>query len=211
MEILESFNALLGQGAALIVITGFSAWVGSIWKERIILREKSRYDLRVEQIKSEYSLRTRNLENELQVERNLVQLGQTKLVEKRAAFIDETYRLLVDLHESIYKTIRPDYFGRPRPTMEIAYELALPKFDALVEGYEKNKIYFSKATSGKIADFYVSAAQALDQARVAMRSGEILGRGETPQLQSLFERVNYKMHEARTAVEDEFRQLMHVE
>lgn len=211
MEVLASFNALLGQGTVLFVIGGVSAWVGSIWKDRIILREKSRHDLLVEQIKSEFSLRMQHLENALIVERNLVQLGQTKLVEKRAAFIDETYRLLVDLHESIYKTIRPDYFGRPSPTIEIAYELALPKFDALVEGYEKNKIYFSKATSGKIADFYVTAAQALDQARVAMHSEEMLGRGETPQLQSLFERVNYKMHEARKAVEDEFRQLMHVE
>lgn len=208
----EIFNSLIGQvGGAAIVITGLSAWLGSIWKDRISLREKATFEVLIEKLKSEHSRQTQNLESALQTERHLVQLGHANLIEKRAVFIDESYKLLVDLHEAIYETIRPDYFGRQRPSITQAYESALPKFDAFVEVYEKNKIYFSKATSERISDFYVSAAQTLDQARVAMRSGEALGHGETPHLQKLFEKVNYEMHKTRTAVEQEFRQLMHVQ
>ncbi len=208
----EFFNSLLAQiGGAAVIIAGLSAWLGSIWKERIISREKASTEIFIEKLKTEHSHQTQNLEHALQTERHLVQLAHTKLIEKRAMFIDESYKLLVDLHEAIYDTIRPDYFGRPRPSIQEAYTSALPKFDAFVEGYEKSKIYFSRATSEKISTFYVAAAQTLDQARVAMHSGESLGHGETPNLQKLFEKVNYEMHEARKTVEQEFRQLMHVQ
>lgn len=207
----EMIIALVDQvGGATVVVAGFSVWLGSVWKDRISLREKAAFEVLIEKLKSEHSRQTQRLESALQAERHLVQLGYANLIEKRAAFIDESYKLLVDLHEAVYETIRPDYFGRQRPSITQAYESALPKFDAFVEAYEKNKIYFSHATSKRISDFYVSAAQTLDQARVAMRSGEALGRGETPHLQKLFEKVNYEMYEARTAVEQEFRQLMHV-
>jgi len=207
----EIFNSLPGQiGGAAAIIASLSAWLGSFWRDRISSRERTRTETFIEKLKAEHSRQTQSLEHELQIERHAVQLGRAKLIEKRAMFIDESYKLLVDLHEAIYDTIRPDYFGRKRPSIQQAYELALPKFDAFVESYEKNKVYFSTQTSEKVSSFYVAAAQTLDQARVAMRSGESLGQGETPHLQKLFEKVNYEMHEARKAVEQEFRQLMHV-
>ncbi|MCX5876140.1 MAG: hypothetical protein NT087_07605 [Deltaproteobacteria bacterium] len=88
--------------------------------------------------------------------------------------------------------------------------MALPKFDKFVESYEKNKIYFSRDISEKVSKFYVAAAQTIDQARVAINSGESFGQGATPNLQKLFEKVNYEMGEARKAVEQDFRDILRV-
>ncbi|KIC83520.1 hypothetical protein [Pseudomonas sp. C5pp] len=206
----DFFNSLTGLISSGVTIAGLSAWLGNVWRDRINSKEKARNEIFIEQLKTEHARQTQCLEHELQIERHAVQLGHAKLIEKRAMFIDECYKLLVDLHEAIYDTIRPDYFGRKRPSIQQAYEFALPKFDAFVESYEKNKIYFSRKTSEKISSFYVAAAKTLDQSRVAMRSGESLGQGETPNLQKLFEKVEYQMHEARKAVEQDFRQLMYV-
>ncbi|MGF6400313.1 hypothetical protein ABH905_003979 [Pseudomonas frederiksbergensis] len=205
------FNSLMGQISSGVTIAGLSAWLGNVWRDRINSKDKARNEIFIQQLKTEHTRQTQSLEHALQIERHTVQLSHAKLIEKRAMFIDESYKLLVDLHEAIYDTIRPDYFGRKRPSIQQAYESALPKFDAFVESYEKNKIYFSKKTSEKISNFYVSAAKTLDQSRIAMRSGESLGQGETPNLQKLFEKVEYEMHEARKAVEQEFRQFMYVQ
>lgn len=207
----EFFNSLMGQIGSGVTIAGLSAWLGNVWRDRINSKDTARTDFFIEQLKTEHTRQTQRLEHALQIERHTVQLSHAKLTEKRAMFIDESYKLLVDLHRAIYDTIRPDYFGRKRPSTQQAYESALPKFDAFVENYEKNKIYFSNKSSETVSKFYVSAAQTLDQSRVAIRSGESLGQGETPNLQKLFEKVEYEMHEARKAVEQEFRNLMYVQ
>jgi hypothetical protein len=198
-------------GGAAVLLVWLSGFVGAIWKNRIHLREKFQFDASLKQLESQHARQTQALEHELQIERHAAQLGHAKLIEKRAGVIDDVYKLLVDLHEAIYDTIRPDYFGRQKPSAKEAYDLALPRFDAFVYGFEKYKIYFSKDIAEKVSSFYVSAAQTLDQARVAINSGESLGRGNTPNLQKLFEKVNYEMGEARKAVEQDFRSILRVD
>ncbi|NCC85830.1 MAG: hypothetical protein EOM03_17180 [Clostridia bacterium] len=197
-------------GGTAVLLAGLSGFVGTVWKNRIHLKEKFQFDATLKNIESQHARQTQTLEHELQIERHAAQLGHAKLIEKRASIIDEVYKLLVDLHEAIYDTIRPDYFGRQKPTNQEAYDLALPKFDAFVDGFEKNKIYFSKEMADKLSGFYVAAAQTLDQARAAINSDESLGIGETPNLQKLFEEVNYEMGEARKALEYDFRNILRV-
>lgn len=209
MEEVISFT-LKEIGGVAVVIAALSGFVGSIWKNRIHLREKFHFDSDMKHLESQYARKTQTLEHELQIERHAAQLGHAKLIEKRASTIDEVYKHLVDLHEAIYDTIRPDYFGRKKPSKQEAYDLALPKFDTFVESFEKNKIYFSKDIAEKVSKFYFAAAQTLDQARVAINSGESVGRGDTPNLQRLFEKVNYEMGEARKAVEHDFRDILRV-
>lgn len=195
------------SGWLIAVVT----FLGAIWKNRIHLKEKYQFDVRLKEHEVIHAREMQSLENALQIERNFVQLGHAKLIEKRAGIIDEVYKSLVELHKAIYDTIRPDYFGRHKPTNKEAYELALPKFDAFVDIFESNKIYFSSDVSIKISTFYVAAAQTLDQARVVINSGESYGQGTTPNLQKLFEKVNYTMGEARKAVEEEFRSILRVQ
>jgi hypothetical protein len=197
-------------GGVAVLLAGLSGFVGAIWKNRIHLREKFQFDASLKHIESQHARQTQTLEHELQIERHAAQLGHAKLIEKRASIIDEVYKLLVDLHEAISDTIRPDYFGREKPTNQEAYDLSLPKFDAFVENFEKNKIYFSQDIAEKVSSFYVAAAKTLDQARIAINSGESLGRGEIPNLQKLFEKINYEMSEARKAIEHDFRAILRV-
>ncbi|MBB1404809.1 hypothetical protein H5079_04185 [Pseudoalteromonas sp. SG44-5] len=197
-------------GGAAAILAAFSAFLGAIWKNRIHMREKYQFDAALKQIESSHARQTQTLEHELQIERHAAQLGHAKLIEKRASIIDDVYKLLVELHEAIYDTIRPDYFGRDKPSKQEAYELALPKFDSFVESFEKNKIYFSTDIAKRVSEFYVAAAQTLDQSRVAISSGESLGRSDTPNLQKLFEKVNYEMGQARKAVEEDFRGILRV-
>jgi hypothetical protein len=222
---IDFFNELvlkIGLPIAFTCIAGLSAWLGSIWRDRInekikaknadsIEHLKAENQLYIEELKSVHNRETQTLEHQLQIERHAAQIGQARLIEKRAIFIDENYKLLVDLNNAIYDTFRPDYFGRSRPTTQQAYELALPKFDVFVDSFEKNRIYFTKTTSLKVSKFYVAAAQALDQSRAVVASNETLGRGETPQLQKLFDAVEHKMQEAREALEKDFRELMYVQ
>ena len=197
-------------GGATILLAGLSGFLGAIWKNRIHMREKFQFDANMRHLEALHARQTQALEHELQIARHAAQLGHAKLIEKRAAIIDEVYKLLVELHEAIYDTIRPDYFGRAKPTKQEAYDLALPKFDAFVNSFENNKIYFSQDIAEKISKFYVTAAQTLDQARVAINAGESLGIGKTPNLQKLFEKVNFEMGEARKAVEQDFRDILRV-
>ncbi|WIF66695.1 hypothetical protein QN096_23475 [Metapseudomonas otitidis] len=192
------------------LIAGLSAWLGSVWKSRIHLREKHITDIEIKNLEANHARKIQSLEHELQIERNAAQLGHAKLIETRAALIDQNYKLLVTLHEAIYDTIRPDYFGREKPSKQDAYNAALPKFDSFVAHFERNRIYFSRDIADKISSFYVAAAQTLDQARIAIASGESLGNGETPNLQKLFEKVNYDMNEARKSIEQDFRNILRV-
>ena len=114
------------------------------------------------------------------------------------------------MHEAIFDTIRPDYFGREKPSKSEAYELALPRFDAFIEHFEKNKIYFSKDIAKNISSFYVAAAQTLDQARVVINSNQSLAAGVTDELQSIFDKVNREMGKARSEVENDFRNILRV-
>jgi hypothetical protein len=159
-------------GGAAVLLAGLSGFIGAIWKNRIHLREKFQFDASLKHLESQHALQTQTFEHELRIERHAAQLGHAKLIEKRANIIDEVYKLLVDLHEAIFDTIRADYFGREKPKNQEAYDLALPKFDAFVDSFEKNKIYFSKDIAGKVSSFYVAAAQTLDQAMVSINSGE---------------------------------------
>lgn len=209
MENVFSFT-LRELGGAVLLFSGLCAFVGAIWKNRIHLREKHEFDMALHHLKSEYEEQTQLLEHELQIQRQAAQLGHAELIVRRAAIIDDVYKLLVDLHEAIYDTIRPDYFGREKPSKQQAYDSALPKFDKFVDGFEKNKIYFSKETAGKVSDFYVSAAQTLDQARVAINSGETLGRGKVPNLLELLTKIDNDLSQSRKAVEQDFRNLLRV-
>ncbi len=197
-------------GGAVAVLSALFIWLGNVWKDKIHLQEKHKFDIKLKELEASHSLRTQQLEHELQIERHAVQLGHAKLIEKRAALIDESYKLLVELHDSIYDTIRPDYFGRQKPSKQKAYESSLPKFDVFVEHFEKNKIYFSKDTAEKISEFYVAAAQTLAQAKIAIQPSESPGGGDTEKLQKLFESVNYEMGKARGAIEHDFRVILKV-
>ncbi|WP_312373916.1 hypothetical protein [Stutzerimonas nitrititolerans] len=197
-------------GGAAVLLAGLSAWLGTVWKNRIHMQEKHAIDIALKNIEAGHAQKTQSLEHELQIQRHAAQLGHAKLIETRAALIDQCYKLLVELHEAIYDTIRPDYFGRGKPSKQEAYDTALPKFDLFISHFEKNKIYFSRDIAEKISEFYVAAAQTLDQARAAINSGESLGHSETPNLQRLFEKVNFEMNEVRKAIEQDFRDILRV-
>jgi hypothetical protein len=200
-----------GIGGPALILAGFSAFLGAVWKNRIHLKEKHGYEAQIKKMEQSHAKETQFLEHELQVQRHAVQLGHSKLIEKRAEMIGEIYRLLVDLHDSIFDIIRPDFFGRSKPPKEEIYDWSLRKFDVLVKDFEKNKIYFSKDVSERISKFYVSAAQALNEARKSVEAGEHLGKGLTPNLQKIFDKVNNEMWSAREAVEQDFREILQAE
>ncbi|MEW5559496.1 hypothetical protein AB1287_04415 [Enterobacter asburiae] len=195
------------SGWLIAVVT----FLGAIWKNRMHLKEKYQFDVLLKEHEAMHARKMQSLENALQIERNLVQLGHAKLIEKRASIIDDVYKSLVELHEASCDTIRPDYFGRHKPSNKEAYDLALPKFDSFIDIFERNKIYFPSDVAIKISTFYVAAAKTLDQARVVINSGESYSQGNTPNLQKLFEQVNYTMGEARKTVEEEFRNILRVQ
>ncbi|WP_139794278.1 hypothetical protein [Chromobacterium violaceum] len=209
MIITEFVNLTIKEmGGAAVIIAGLSVWLGKRWEARISLHEKSKIDVQIKYMEALHARKTQSLEHELLIARNAAQLGHAKLIEKRAALIDDSYKFLVELHEAIFDIFRPDFFGRKKPKMPEAYEITLLKFDDFVINFEKNKIYFSPDVAKKISEFYVKAALAIDQARVAIQSGESLGCGETPQLVELFNKVNYEMMEARKIIEDDFRGIL---
>ena len=207
-EVIDLTLNQIGTGAFLLTV--LSAWLGGIWKDRISMREKNVFDIEIKNREAINAQKIQHLEHNLQIQRHAVQLGHAKLIETRAALIDQNYKLLVSLHDAIYDTIRPDYFGRAKPSKLDAYNSALPKFDLFQEHFERNKIYFSRGVAERISEFYVSAAQSLDHARAAINAGESLGTGETPNLQKLFEKVNFELHEVRKAIEQDFRDILRV-
>lgn len=207
----EIFDLTLKEiGGAAVLIAGLSAWIGAVLKNRIHLKEKNKFDVSLKKLEAEHARQTQALEHSLQIERHSAILGHSKLIEKRVAIIDQNYKLLVDLHDAIFDTIRPDYFGREKPSKEEAYDHALPKFDSFVKHFESNKIYFSESTCKEVSKLYVAAAQTLSQARVAIESGESFEQENTPNLQKLFNKVNYDMGEARKIVEQDFRSILRV-
>jgi hypothetical protein len=189
----------------------YATTLASVQKTRIKAREEAKYKDELQVKSQEFQYKSQLLEHELQIERHAAQLGHAKLIEKRIEIIDQSYKHLVNLHNMVQDSIRPDYFGRDKPSTKEAYELALPLFDAFTHHFESNKIYFSKGFAKSISGFYVSAAQALDQARVVFNSGEKLSEGVTKDLQSLFIKAIGDTESARNEIENQFRGILRVE
>ena len=204
---IENYGIVAGTIAiALLSLGGF---VASVLRDSINLKNKHKNDENLKAFDIQNTIIKQINEHNLIIERYATQLSHANLIERRADVIDNIYKLMVELHEVVYTTIRPDYFGRPTPSIHMAYELALPKLDKFIEQYEKNKIYFSYVTSQILSKFHYSAMKALNQARIASSTNENKSASINPELQKLFEEINGNMTKAREAVENEFRNILY--
>lgn len=210
-ELIASISENYGviAGAAVLILLFIGALIGNLIKDLINIKNRNKYDEKLKTLENQYSLIKQLNEHNLATERYSLQLVHSNLIEKRALIIDDIYKLLVELHEEIYSTVRPDYFGREKPSKQLAYERALPKFDSFIDKFEKNKIYLSSETSQKISKFYNSAARALDQARIVFNSSESISTDISPEIQKLYETISSDMEKARETVEYEFRNILY--
>ncbi|MBB6652289.1 hypothetical protein [Proteus mirabilis] len=150
---IENYGIVAGTIAiALLSLGGF---VASVLRDSINLKNKHKNDENLKAFDIQNTIIKQINEHNLTIERYATQLSHANLIERRADVIDNIYKLMVELHEVVYTTIRPDYFGRPTPSIHMAYELALPKLDKFIEQYEKNKIYFSYETSKILSKFII--------------------------------------------------------
>lgn len=112
---------LTSVGGAGVIIFGLSSWLGKVWANRILEKEKSE----LARITKEHEIRFSQLHLE------------------RAQTIKKLYVELDDLYQSMISLLK--YFqGAEEPKMEEKAETMKQAHQAFISTVYKNKIYFSK-------------------------------------------------------------------
>ncbi|MEN8250696.1 MAG: hypothetical protein ABFS32_17315 [Bacteroidota bacterium] len=126
-----SSAVIVSIGSAGAIIFGLSTWLGKVWANRILGKEKKQHALDIANYKS-------NLE-QIKKEHEVI---FTKLHEKRAEIIEELYGKLDDVDAAFWSLIKPFQAVGEDPTEE-KYKLFVERYQDYIRLFHKKKIYFT--------------------------------------------------------------------
>lgn len=150
-------NILGVLGGAGVLITGLSTFLGKLWSDKSLLREKARLTSELKEIENRHSMAIQLLEKELQLE--LIKKDQFHQISKT------TYEKLFDKKIKIYSDLlqlKTDYdrFKNESGTFEYIdpTEDFLSHFKLFKEKIEENRLYISNEISDRFDEWYKQAA-----------------------------------------------------
>lgn len=185
----------------------FRAWVGERLKNAI----KSEYDQKLEthkaQLKAQADVEIEKLRSQLNIATTEHEVRFSRLHEKRAEVIAETYSLLKELFlrlEDYVKLFEPAG-GTPREQRRKSAIEGRRKFDLY---YRSKLIFFPKATAEKLDNINRELVNTFNQFTFGV---EIPLRAQTENIGkwvAIVERVQKEIKTALDELEDEFRRLL---
>ncbi|MDP8239905.1 MAG: hypothetical protein P9X24_12510 [Candidatus Hatepunaea meridiana] len=155
---------------------------------------KSQMDVEIEKLKSSLSIAA--------AERNI---KFSKLHEKRASVIAETYSLLNELYRAVdnYVKVFEPAGGKPRKER---CKIAVKALQALRKYYSKRIIFLPQSMVEKIRKIDIELAKTFLEFANDIDSQE--GTGNTKQWYKIFERMKGEIKDAFGELENEFRKLL---
>lgn len=157
---------VLTSAAVSATLTGLLLWLTKSWiGERLKNAIKSEYDQKLEthkaQLKSASDVEVERLRSQLSITANEHNILFSKLHEKRAEVIAETYSLLRSLYEAVSEYVKPFVPVGDKPKEE-KYQNILDAFKSFRAYYPKKQIFIPKSTTEKINSIDLELVRAIN-------------------------------------------------
>lgn len=200
-------TALIAGGG----IAGIIIWISKTWlSERIKQQVKSEYDEKLETLKAKMKydadLTIEQVRSRLSVTVKEHELRFSKLTEKRADVITETYASLKNLHRSLAEYTSIIEFPN-MPSRESRGKAARDYHQKFFDHFLTNDIFLPKATANKINEINKKMALAFNEFHVIIERQE-KGRENVDAWNKIFKEVNTNIMSALDELSDDLRRIM---
>jgi hypothetical protein len=157
---------VLTSAAVSATLTGLLLWLTKSWiGERLKNAIKSEYDQKLEthkaELKSASDVEVERLRSQLNIAANEHNVLFSKLHDKRAEVIAETYSLLRTLYEAVSEYVKPFVPAGDRPKEE-KYKDIVDSFKSFRSYYPKKQIFIPKLTAEKINSIDLELVRAIN-------------------------------------------------
>jgi len=207
-EVWSIANAiLLSIGGGGLLVFALSNWLGKVWAERILAKEKS-------ELHKEYA----NFKSKLDKDLHQHNVAFSRLDAQRADAIRELYSHLVSWHASLLKVLEPsDLSRKPEPWVLVTYASWASELKdnawKLRQSTMQTAIYFCEETHAVIEKYSASTMAFSNEFSACFDDADDLGssshRARVESVRTKFvDAYGVEYEEARLAVARAFRQLL---
>lgn len=201
MEAWQTILLAFGGNAALLAVLGV---IGKSLLEKVLARDTLRIET---ELKANSAAELEKLRSTLAVAAAERHIRFSKLHERRAEAVAETYGLLRELHSRLSDYVKIFEPAGDRPKEERRKDVA-EAHKAFFNFYTKNRIFLSKSAVEKIEDINRKSTQAFYQFFYGVEMTQSAGGDGADKWMEVFKHVNEEMPVALSELEDEFRRLL---
>lgn len=201
MEAWQTVLLAFGGNAALLAVLGL---IGKSLLEKVLARDTLRIET---EIKAQSESELEKLRSTLAIAAAERNVRFTKLHERRAEAIAETYRLLRQLHSRLAEYVKVFEPAGDRPKEERRHEVA-EAHKLFFDYYMANRIFLSKAAVEKIEQINQSSKKAFFEFFYGVEMVQAARGNGTDKWMEIFTHVSEQMPVALEELEDEFRKLL---
>lgn len=200
MEPWQTILLAFGGNAALLAVLGL---LGKSLLEKVITRDTLRIET---ELKANSAAELEKLRSTLAVAAAERHVRFSKLHERRAEAVAETYGLLRELHWRLGDYVKIFEPAGDRPKEERRNDVG-EAHKAFISFYRRNRIFLSKSAVEKIEDINQKSLKAFYRFFYGVEMTQARGDG-TDKWMEIFTHVNEEMPIAISELEDEFRKLL---
>ncbi|MBV1879900.1 MAG: hypothetical protein KUG79_19810 [Pseudomonadales bacterium] len=201
---------IVTSAAVAATLTGLLLWLTKSWvSERLKNAIRSEFDQKLEthksQLKAQTETEVERLKSNLSIAAAERQIKFSKLHEKRAEVIAETYSLLKEVYVTTqdYVKIFEPAGDKPR---EARQEIAFKAHKALRQYYPKKIIYIPCLTAEKLETIDMELVKIFNEFAYTVDFQQ--GVGDARKWNDIFEKMRGEISEALKDLENEFRKLL---
>lgn len=158
----------LGGGAAIVL--ALSSWLGKVWANRILEREKAALAKDVEAAKRVYTEEIERVRAELQRAAFEHQTRFSWYHQKKAELIANVYRLIQDVSEYVKEMVSPMQLGGDEPRRKHIDE-TITTYNELAREYFGKKIFLEREICEKIESILSIIKAAITDWRISQDPG----------------------------------------
>lgn len=201
MEPWQTILLAFGGNAALLAVLGV---LGKSLLEKVLARDTLRIET---ELKANSAAELEKLRSALAIAAAERHVRFSKLHERRAEAVAETYGFLRSLHSRLSEYVKIFEPAGDRPKEERRNDVA-EAHKAFFDFYLKNRIFLSKSAVEKIEDFNRKSIKAFYRFFYGVEMAKGAGGAGTDKWMEVFTQVNDEMPLALGELEDEFRRLL---
>lgn len=144
----ETFKSLLGEisfllGGGSVVVFAFSGWLGKVWADRLMVKEKSQHDQELEKLRKMLETKIKEMEHSHQISQKTYQ----NLFEKKIAI----YELLIKQKVEYQRVLNEDPRYKHEDNPKSFYYQTFNNFKNIIA---ENKLYVSDELAEKYDVLY---------------------------------------------------------
>ena len=142
-------SIITSLGGSAVILMAFSSWLGKVWANRILEKDKNKYTLELDAIKNEYNKDLERLKTELKLTEVKQNIIFSKLHTDRADVIAEIYALLKDVHLNMRSFMKP-YEISGEESKNTYLQNTYKAWNEFIDYYPKKLIYLPKPTADEL-------------------------------------------------------------